>query len=493
MSSTTSQERRLGIVARAGSWAAHHRRLVLIGWIVLLVGSLGISHAVGTNYSTNFSLPGTESQRATDLLKRDFPAQSGDSDQIVLRAREGQITDPAVRAQVEPMLKEVAALPARDGRGQPLLARRGARGVHRRADRVRDASTSTSAPTSCSKASIENVISTAERARSNAARGAARRPGDRTGAETVARNGHRGGAARGHDHPVHHLRLAAGDGAADRDRAARARHRHRVGGAGLADHRRAELRDRARGHDRARRGHRLRAVHRDALPRELPGGRRAPAGDRRRDGLGRTGGAVRGRHRDHRPARPVPARRELPVRARGRLGAGGADDDARRPHGSARRAVAPRRAHRAPEPPRAGEPAGARRRAARLLGLVGQRDPTPPLAGGSRGAGDHARAGGARARAATGQQRRGQQPAQRHHQAGLRPDRQGLRPRLQRPPGGRREPPPRRRQRGPGERRRHAEGDGERGERLARAPEPQRPDGRVQRLPAQLAAVAGDD
>ncbi len=111
MSSTTLPERKLGIVARVGGWAARHRRLVLLGWIVVLVGSLGISHAVGTNYSTNFSLPGTESQRATDLLKQDFPAQSGDSDQIVVRAREGQITDPAVRAQVESMLKEVAALP----------------------------------------------------------------------------------------------------------------------------------------------------------------------------------------------------------------------------------------------------------------------------------------------------------------------------------------------------------------------------------------------
>ncbi len=75
----------------------------------------------------------------------------------------------------------------------------------------------------------------------------------------------------------------------------------------------------------------------------------------------------------------------------------------------------------------------ARCRAARLLGLVGQRDPTPPLARCARGTGDHARAGGSRARAAIGQQRRGQQPAQRHHPPGLRPDRQGLRTRLQRP------------------------------------------------------------
>ena len=62
----------------------------MIGWIVLLIGSLGASGAIGTRFATNFSLPGTESQRAADLLKRDFPAQAGDSDQIVLAARQGR-------------------------------------------------------------------------------------------------------------------------------------------------------------------------------------------------------------------------------------------------------------------------------------------------------------------------------------------------------------------------------------------------------------------
>ncbi|HEY2282678.1 MAG TPA: hypothetical protein VGH60_03910, partial [Solirubrobacteraceae bacterium] len=81
MSSSADAPLKLGVVARAGSWASRHRRTVLIGWIVVLVVSLGISRAVGSSFSTNFSLPGTDSQRATDLLKRDFPAQSGDSDQ----------------------------------------------------------------------------------------------------------------------------------------------------------------------------------------------------------------------------------------------------------------------------------------------------------------------------------------------------------------------------------------------------------------------------
>jgi hypothetical protein len=39
--------------------------------------------AVGTRAATDFSLSGTESQRAQDVLDRDFPSQAGDVDQIV--------------------------------------------------------------------------------------------------------------------------------------------------------------------------------------------------------------------------------------------------------------------------------------------------------------------------------------------------------------------------------------------------------------------------
>jgi putative drug exporter of the RND superfamily len=111
MSSTTPQKQQLGIVARVGGWAAGHRRLVLLGWIVALVGAFGASSAVGTNYSNSFSLKGTDSQRAVDLLKRDFPAQSGDSDQIVFHTRSGSVTEAAVKARVAPVLGQIARLP----------------------------------------------------------------------------------------------------------------------------------------------------------------------------------------------------------------------------------------------------------------------------------------------------------------------------------------------------------------------------------------------
>ncbi|MHB8492752.1 MAG: MMPL family transporter, partial [Solirubrobacteraceae bacterium] len=100
----------------------------MTGWLVLLIAMLGASGAAGTEFSNNFSLPGTESQSAANLLKRDFPAQAGDSDQIVLAARHGVVTEAAIRSRVAPMLARVAALPHVTGVVGPYTAK-GANGI----------------------------------------------------------------------------------------------------------------------------------------------------------------------------------------------------------------------------------------------------------------------------------------------------------------------------------------------------------------------------
>ncbi len=92
-------------------WSTDHRRLVVALWIAVLVGALAISNVVGSHFANNFSLPGTDAQRAADLLSSRFPAQSGDSDQIVVSTPGGTLASPAVRAQVEQMLGQVARLP----------------------------------------------------------------------------------------------------------------------------------------------------------------------------------------------------------------------------------------------------------------------------------------------------------------------------------------------------------------------------------------------
>ena len=92
-------------------WTMAHRRIVVLGWIAVAIGVYGISSSVGAKTASNFRLPGTGSQHAVDLLKRSFPAQAGDSDQIVLRARSGKLTDAGKRTAVGSMLARVSRMP----------------------------------------------------------------------------------------------------------------------------------------------------------------------------------------------------------------------------------------------------------------------------------------------------------------------------------------------------------------------------------------------
>jgi RND superfamily putative drug exporter len=92
-------------------WCFQHRRIVLVAWVVALVGVTVIGNSVGTGYSNNFALKGTESADAVALLQRAAPAASGSSDQIVVAAHTGKVTDPRVRASVESMLAKVKRLP----------------------------------------------------------------------------------------------------------------------------------------------------------------------------------------------------------------------------------------------------------------------------------------------------------------------------------------------------------------------------------------------
>jgi RND superfamily putative drug exporter len=79
--------------------------------VIGLLAAMGISSAVGTRASSGLSLPGTDSQRAVDLLSSHFSAEAGDSDQIVFRTRRGTLANPTVRAQIEGVLGKVARLP----------------------------------------------------------------------------------------------------------------------------------------------------------------------------------------------------------------------------------------------------------------------------------------------------------------------------------------------------------------------------------------------
>jgi RND superfamily putative drug exporter len=98
-------------MVRLGRWCIAHRRWVIGGWIVVAVLTTVIAGAVGRQYATDFSLPGTEAQHVVDLLGGQFKAQSGDVDTIVFHNARGTIDDPAVRKAMTPVLASVAKMP----------------------------------------------------------------------------------------------------------------------------------------------------------------------------------------------------------------------------------------------------------------------------------------------------------------------------------------------------------------------------------------------
>ncbi len=92
-------------------WSTTHRKYVVIGWLILLIGVNVLAQSAGTSYSNNFSLPNSDSQRAADLLDHSFPAQAGDRDTIVFKVGSGSVNDPAVRGRMQAMFAAVARLP----------------------------------------------------------------------------------------------------------------------------------------------------------------------------------------------------------------------------------------------------------------------------------------------------------------------------------------------------------------------------------------------
>ena len=166
MSSPHPARTPIGPLGQIARWTVTHRRTVVVGWVVALVAALGASSAIGTSYSNNNSLKGTESQRATDLLRRDFPAQAGDTDQIVLHATKGAVTDPATKAQATAMFARVARLPHVTGVVSPYSPG-GARAISRDGTIAFATLTFDERANALPKSAIDRVIHTAQAARTS--------------------------------------------------------------------------------------------------------------------------------------------------------------------------------------------------------------------------------------------------------------------------------------------------------------------------------------
>jgi putative drug exporter of the RND superfamily len=92
-------------------WCYHHRWIVVIAWIGLIVAVNAIERAAGTNFNDNFSLRQTESHQAQRLLAASARRLSGDTEEVVIYTPHGRVTDSAPRAHFDALLAELGRMP----------------------------------------------------------------------------------------------------------------------------------------------------------------------------------------------------------------------------------------------------------------------------------------------------------------------------------------------------------------------------------------------
>ncbi|HEY5286614.1 MAG TPA: MMPL family transporter [Solirubrobacteraceae bacterium] len=100
-----------GVLYGLAKFCVRHRYVTIAVWLVVTIVLVGLSHRLGENTNDNLSLPGTDSQHATDTLKTSFPDQANGTSPIVLHAYSGKLTEAKSSTAVNEAAADVAKAP----------------------------------------------------------------------------------------------------------------------------------------------------------------------------------------------------------------------------------------------------------------------------------------------------------------------------------------------------------------------------------------------
>src|SRR3954465_11313867 len=105
---------------KLAAWCHDRRRTVIGVWVAAFVLCAALWGTAAGEFVNNFRLPGTESQRAYDLLKERFPQQSGDTASVVFAVERGRVLDAGNRPHIERARAEIAKSPEVLAVGDPF-------------------------------------------------------------------------------------------------------------------------------------------------------------------------------------------------------------------------------------------------------------------------------------------------------------------------------------------------------------------------------------
>ncbi len=98
-------------MAALARWCVQRRLVTVLLWLLALVGIAAGAFVAGSAYSNDYKVPGTESGRATELLKEGFPSLGGDSDSVVWHTTYGTVRDSGVEQTMTRTLDRLEDLP----------------------------------------------------------------------------------------------------------------------------------------------------------------------------------------------------------------------------------------------------------------------------------------------------------------------------------------------------------------------------------------------
>ena len=117
-------------LARVGRFSARHRMVVIGAWLLIfagLIGTLIIGGNLASPAAATDSIPDSPASQALDRMNDEFSASAdatGDTLQLVFQPDGGDVSDPAVSAQIADVLSDAAALPGVDAVSDPFDASR---------------------------------------------------------------------------------------------------------------------------------------------------------------------------------------------------------------------------------------------------------------------------------------------------------------------------------------------------------------------------------
>jgi putative drug exporter of the RND superfamily len=95
------------MLRRLATWSYDHRRRVVASWIAALVAASVLAAVAGGDEKFDFTVPGSDSAEAVELLQERFPRFAGGTVDVVYTAADG-VTSPDTAARIDALAGDIA-------------------------------------------------------------------------------------------------------------------------------------------------------------------------------------------------------------------------------------------------------------------------------------------------------------------------------------------------------------------------------------------------